>query len=252
MGFLKKLLKVLIVLFVIVILVFGYLGFVPGVSNIFGSNKPKNLGIQYTDADLKSIVSKNTISRIVVNSAPDIKSSFVLEGSQPINNVFTDKELTARLNQTSDWALNPFTNVHIKIGNDGTVEASGIVRVDRLRSYAEATGVPTKDIKAISQIMDKYKIPRVSFPAYVKGNLSIINDKLDINLSELNIGKIPISKEIFSQAKTPFEDFVHERLTSGGYGSLYIKSLTFSNGKMNFSGNIPKVITTAKTILNNK
>jgi len=38
----------------------------------------------------------------------------------------------------------------------------------------------------------------------------------------------------------------------GGYGSLYIKSLSFSNGKMNFSGNIPKVITTAKIVLNDQ
>jgi hypothetical protein len=100
--------------------------------------------------------------------------------------------------------------------------------------------------------MDKYKVPKISFPAYVKGNLTIENSKLNIDLSELYIGKIPVAKALYSQAKSAFEGLVYERLTSGGYGSLDVKSLSFSNGKMSFSGNIPKVITTAKTILGNQ
>src|SRR5450830_79222 len=253
MGFIRRFVVGLIVIVILVILGLGYLGFVPGVSKILGSDKPRNLGITYyTDADLKPITSKNHVQRIVLESAPDIKSSFVLKGTQAINNVFTDKEITARLGQESDWLFNPFTNVQVKIGKDGTVEASGVVRVDRLRGYAEATGVSSQEIEAISKGMDKYKVPRISFPAYVKGSLSIENNKLNIDRSELYIGKIPVAKALYGQAKSAFEGFVYERLTSGGYGSLYVKSLSFSNGKMSFSGNIPKIITTAKTVLNNQ
>jgi len=252
MSFIRKFVVGLIVVIIVVILGLGYLGFVPGVSKMLGSDKPRDLRITYTDADLKSITSKNRVQRIVLESAPDIKSSFVLKGSQAITNVFTDKEITARLGQESDWLFNPFTNVQVKIGENGMVEASGVVRVDRLKSYAEATGVPSKEIEVISKGMDKYKIPRVSFPAYIKGNLSIENNRVNIDLSELIIGKIPVPKGLYGQAKSSFEDFVYERLTSGGYGSLDVKSLSFSNGKMSFSGNIPKVITTAKTILNNQ
>jgi hypothetical protein len=252
MGFIRRLLVVLVVIVIAVILGLGYLGFVPGVSKMLGSDKPRDLGITYTDADLKSILSKNRVQRVVLESAPDVKSSFVLKGSQAVDNVFTDKEITARLNQESDWLFNPFTNVQVKIGENGVIEASGIVRVDRLKGYAEATGVSLGAIEAISKGMDKYKVPRISFPAYVKGNLSIENNRLNIDLSELYIGKIPVPKQLYSQAKSAFEDFVYERLTSGGYGSLYVKSLSFSNGRMNFSGNIPKVITTAKTVLNSQ
>ena len=252
MGLIKSFVVGLIIIVIVVVLGLGYLGFVPGVSKILGSNKPRDLGITYTAADLKSITSKNHVQRIVLESVPDIKSSFVLKGTQAINNVFTDKEITARLGQESDWQFNPFTNVQVKIGQDGTVEASGVVRVDKLRGYAEATGVSSQEIEAISKGMDKYKVPRISFPAYVKGSLSIENNKLNIDLSELYIGKIPVAKALYSQAKSAFEDFVYKRLTSGGYGSLYVKSLSFSNGKMSFSGNIPKVITTAKTVLNDQ
>jgi len=252
MGFIKRFVVGLIVVIIVVVLGLGYLGFVPGVSRMLGSDKPRDLGITYTAADLKSITSKNHVQRIVLESAPNIKSSFVLKGSQAISNVFTDKEITARLGQESDWPFNPFTDVQVKIGQDGTVEASGVVRVDKLKGYAEATGVSSQEIEAISKGMDKYKIPKISFPAYVKGSLSIENNKLNIDLSELYIGKIPVAKALYSQAKSAFEGFVYERLTSGGYGSLSVKSLSFSNGKMSFSGNIPKIITTAKTVLNNQ
>jgi len=252
MGFIKSFVVGLIVVIIVVVLGLGYLGFVPGVSKLLGSDKPRDLGITYTAADLKSITSKNRVQRIVLESAPDIKSSFVLKGTQAMSNVFTDKEITARLGQESDWLLTPFTDVQVKIGQDGTVEASGVVRADKLRGYAEATGVSSQEIEAISKGMDKYKVPRISFPAYVKGSLSIENNRLNIDLSELYLGKIPVPKALYSQAKSSFESFVYERLTSGGYGSLLVKSLSFSNGKMSFSGNIPKVITTAKTILGNQ
>ncbi|MFZ2414811.1 MAG: hypothetical protein WAW33_02330 [Minisyncoccia bacterium] len=249
MGFIKRLFKGLIIIFIIVILVLGYLGFVPGISAIFGSNKPQDLGIKYTEEALQSIAEKNKVKRIIIDQAPNIKSSFILEGSQEVNNSFTSEEITARLGQESDWPLNPFTDVQVKIGENGIVEASGIVRVNRLKDYAEVTGVSQKDIETISKEMDKYKIPRISFPAYVRGTISINNNRLDINLSELKVGRISLSQKLYSQAKKPFESFVYERLTSGGYGSLFVRSLNFSNGKMNFSGNLPQIITTAKTIL---
>lgn len=252
MGFIRRFVIGLIVIVILVILGLGYLGFVPGVSKILGADRPRDLGVAYTDADLKSITSKNHVQRVVVESAPDIKSSFVLKGTQTIKNVFTDKEITARLGQESDWAFNPFTDVQVKIGQDGTVEASGVVRVDRLKGYAEATGMSPQEIEVISKVMDKYRVPKTPFPVYAKGKLSIEDNKLDIDLSELYIGKIPVAKALYSQAKIVFEGLVDERLTSGGYGSLDVKSLSFSNGKMNFSGNIPKVITTAKTVLNNQ
>jgi hypothetical protein len=249
MGFIRGLLVVVVVVIIVVVLGLGYLGLVPGVSNMLGADKPRDLGVTYTDADLTSILSKNRVQRVVLESVPDIKSSFVLKGSQAVDNVFTDKELTARLGQESDWPLNPFTDVQVKIGENGVIEASGIVRVDRLRGYAEATGVSPGLIEAISKGMDKYRIPKLSFPAYVRGTLSIEDNNVDINLSELSIGKLPVPERLYSQAKNAFESFVHERLTSGGYGSLSAKSLTFSNGMMQFSGTIPKTITTAKTIL---
>lgn len=249
MRFIKRLLVVLIIVALAVILGLGYLGVVPGLSSILGASKPRNLGVTYTDADFTSLMAKNHVKRVVLESAPTPQASWVLQGSQTVTAAFTDKEITARLAKAEGWALDPFTDVQVKIGQDGVVEASGIVHVDRLRAYAEATGVSQDEISTIAKGMDTYKIPRGSFPAYAKGTLSITNNTLDINVSQLVIGKLPIPETLYRQAKAPLESFVHERLTSGGYGSLSIKSLTFSNGTMKFSGTLPKSITTARNIL---
>jgi hypothetical protein len=46
---------------VISVIVLGYLGFVPGVSNIFGSNKPEKLGTTFTQQDYQSAITKSGV-----------------------------------------------------------------------------------------------------------------------------------------------------------------------------------------------
>jgi len=70
MDFIKKFAVGLIVIIIVIVLGLGYLGFVPRVSKMLGSDKPRDLGIRYTEADLNSIISKNGVQRIVLESAP--------------------------------------------------------------------------------------------------------------------------------------------------------------------------------------
>lgn len=248
MRFITKLLVALIVIAVVVVLVLGFLGVVPGVSGLLGADKPRDLGVTYTEADFTSFMAKNHVKRVVLDAVATPQASWVLQGSQNVTAVFTDKEITARLAKAEGWALDPFTDVQVKIAPDGVVEASGMVHVDRLRAYAQATGVSQDEIDTIAKGVGKYRIPQGSFPVYAKGTLSITDNNLDIDVAALTIGKIPVAAALYRGAKDSFESFVHERLTSGGYGSLSVKTLNFTGGKMNFVGTLPKVITTAKSI----
>ncbi|MEK7874346.1 MAG: hypothetical protein AAB502_10895, partial [Chloroflexota bacterium] len=54
----KTLLIAVAVLVVVAVLAGGYFGFVPSVSSIFGSNRPRDLGVRYTQADLQSLRGK--------------------------------------------------------------------------------------------------------------------------------------------------------------------------------------------------
>ncbi|MGB9842731.1 MAG: hypothetical protein ACPLN1_00060 [Caldisericia bacterium] len=49
----KMVLKIVIPILIIV-LILGYFGFVPFVSDLMGTNKPKNLGVTFTEKDFES------------------------------------------------------------------------------------------------------------------------------------------------------------------------------------------------------
>ena len=87
MKFLKGLAITIGVLVIVVVLVLGYLGFVPGVSNIFGSNKPRDLGVTYTAADYASAHARNGTTHTVLpaGSVPNIIFSGVASGEYRIH-----------------------------------------------------------------------------------------------------------------------------------------------------------------------
>ena len=57
----KFLLFLLLIIILIPVFALGFMGFVPGLSAILGTDKPRDLGIKYSQEDLKSIRSKSHI-----------------------------------------------------------------------------------------------------------------------------------------------------------------------------------------------
>ena len=83
----KILLRVLIPILVIVLII-GYLGFIPGISNLFGSNKPKDLVVKYTLADLESAKKKTNFKFTELNSNLPPKDSIIFNGKTTIKHNF--------------------------------------------------------------------------------------------------------------------------------------------------------------------
>jgi len=250
MKILKTLVIVVLAIIVIIILALGYLGFIPGLSAIFGSDKPRDLGVKYTQADYVSAAKKNKVNIAVVDSAQSIKSSLEWGGSNQINNSWTSQEVTATINANSaDWEYFPMKDVQFKIDPDGSVEVSGILSVDKLKGYAQATNVSEADIQTVENVFNEFKIPKGPIPFYIKGNLTIKDDNVDVEVPKLEIGRLPIPRNLYESAKSSFESFAKQQLTSGGYGNFYIKSLDFNNGKLNFNGNLPASVTIAKKVI---
>ena len=140
-------------------------------------------------------------------------------------------------------------DVQFKVDPDGSVEASGILSVDKLKGYAEATNVSKADIQTVENVFNEFKIPKGPVPFYIKGNLSIKDDNVNVEVPELEVGRLPIPQSLYEPAKAAFESFAEQQLTSGGYGSFYIKSLDFNNGKLNFNGTLPASVTIAKKVI---
>ena len=109
-----------LLIFIVVILVVavgGYLGVVPGVSSLFGANKPKNLGVTFTSQDLTSAEAKAGTQ--IVTLAPNLppSQSISFSGQKNVNTTFTQSEFNAWMNNSWDDAL---LGCQLKISSDGT------------------------------------------------------------------------------------------------------------------------------------
>jgi len=247
MKFFKGLFFLILVLLVIAVIVLGYLGFIPGLSDLMGSTKPRDLGITYTQADYDSAAAKNKVQIIVLDSAVDLKSSMICKGSQPIENSFTQEEITARINMNgANWKYFPVEEVQIKINQDGTAEGSGLLLIDRLDGFAKATGFEDVDMQ---KVVSKLKFVRKQIPFYVNLKPVIKDGKADVIVNKAELGRLALPSDFSTKYKNDINYYISKLVSASAFPGLYVSSVDFNNGKLNFKGKLPESITTAKEIV---
>jgi hypothetical protein len=231
--FFRNFLYTVLIIAILLIASLGYLGFVPGVSKIFGSDKPRNLGIKASSLDEQTIESKTNIQYVTLTSS-DAQTSLSLSGSKNIDTTFTDKELTALMAQHEKmWKYYPISDAQVRFNADGTGELSGILRTDRIYGYAAATGISSEDVKTW---LDKVKILVANPPIYLKGKVKVQNGVMTTEWQQLEIGRLPIPISLLSDNQTAIVDFAENRLAEAG---IKIQTVNIESGKANFKGSIP-------------
>jgi len=232
----KKFFYTILFLAIIIVLVLGYLGFVPGLSSIFGSDKPKDLGIVAGEQDLASVQAKVNTQYATITSA-DPSTSYALSGSKQLDTTFTDKELTALMAQHEKmWKYYPISSAQVRFNADGTAELSGILRTDRIYGYAAATGIPAEQVKSW---LDKVKILVANPPIYLKGRVEVNNGVMSGELSELQIGRLSIPSNLYDGRQSELLSFAQNRLDKAG---VNIETVNFQVGQANFKGMVPAVV----------
>jgi hypothetical protein len=228
----KILMAVVITVLVIVLILVGvvaYMGFMPGVSDLFGFNKPKDLGVTYTAADLASFNAKR--APFVLESYPRTSDDDPVKfsGLQQIKAAFTSAELTAAANAKK--AFYPLTDVQVKITQD-IMEISGKIQTGRVGNYASWLGIPKDKIKAVTDIVTKFP---ANPPAYIKGKFEMINNRVTkFNVIDATIGKLNVTNQIVDNAngiRSAIEDAI-----SYQKDKMQVQSLKIENGLLNFVG----------------
>jgi len=104
-----------LVVVVIVALILGYFGFIPGLSNIFGSNQPVKLGTTFTAQDYQSAIAKTGINMNdnLANLAV-MKSDKVYGPPKPVNVDFTESDLTGSFFEDCDLQKAIFLNTNLE------------------------------------------------------------------------------------------------------------------------------------------
>lgn len=182
----KILLGIILLVVIAAVLVLGFLGFIPGVSALFGANKPRDLGVKYTEADLQEIRTKTQVKYLVLPDTQEPISTRQFSGSRAVTGDFSSAQLTATLNN-QPWKLWPYKNVQLKLNGDGSGEISGVLVKNRVPAYAVSIGVPQK----ASEMAMKFLPGDTVF--YVKMKAALADNKVSLFEPErLEIGRLPV------------------------------------------------------------
>lgn len=244
----------LVVLILIILSMLGYLGFIPGLSSLMGVNKPKNLGILFSDSDLKSARAKSQISYGALPDTTPIEQSIQRSGKRAASISFTSEELTALLNNRP-WKYWPIKDAQLKINQDGSAELSCLVIKEKLKGFAIANGIPPKAVDMGLKLIPED--PAV----YVKASTALTDNHVSqFDIQSLTLGRIPLpvnkllaiaipkifttvyaedtisSLSKYSGKKQIIINFINERINL--IPGFYAKKAYFKEGKLFFDGTL--------------
>jgi hypothetical protein len=227
---------VFISIVVLVILALGFFGLFPGVSTLLGANKPKDLGVKYTQADLDA---GRAMTGVSLQEQPTVKS-LTFDGSKSISGEYSDQTITAMINGAK-YKYYPLSNTQLRINPDGTVEASGVINISKVGQWSLDLGAQ-EGLVAKAKSYIGIVSPSPSF--YLKGAMSVTNNQISLNLTEAKVSRFTAPKSIIDQYQGPLADFVEERMAN--VPGLQVRSAKFESGKLLLDANYPAVEKSAR------
>lgn len=240
----KKTLKVVLsflgFLIFLIVAVLAYFGFVPGLSGVMGSSKPRDLGIQVSEVAYKEGLERSGVVHKAlmpseVKTVNGMPMGIVHIGKHDAKVSFTSQELTSAANRVK-WVQFPFRDVQIRINDDGIGEASGVLVFDKIKPYLNSLGVSNSDI---NKGLEVAKLPSFDMPFYVKVSGGVVNNNISLDVKSIEVGRFPIPQSIISEYTPNVEGFLESWVKNDP--SISIKKLDFDGGKVNFDGTLPDV-----------
>ena len=215
MGTMKKVVigvgAVGIIGILLVILVLGYLGFVPGLSDLMGTNKPKDLWVKFSEANYAAGMAKVPGATVLNPEALCINCPYTSSGSIPVNTNFSQEEFTAMMNKRNS-TKGPLRDSQFKFNSDGTIEASG-------------------------KLVD----PRITGPVYLIATIDQASGKSgSINVSYAEMGKVPIPADQLSIVEEIANKSIADTFAKNP--GLNVTSVSVEDGKLNFNGTLPETV----------
>jgi hypothetical protein len=252
--------KILLVLLLLIILVpvfiLGFLGYIPGLSSILGADKPRDLGIKFSETDKTSARAKSQIVYETLPSETPPEKSIQRSGTRSVNFEFSSAEASSLMNNRP-WKYWPYEHVQVRFNADGSAEVSGNLIKDRLPGYAAAIGVP----KEVLDVAVKFLPPHPVF--YLKMAASLKDNKVDVFTPQaFHIGKISLPVSVFLSFVPPqiiptvfaadgdltselakvnnkralIIDYINNRL--GKLGGFFANRAYFADNKLHFDGSL--------------
>jgi hypothetical protein len=220
----KLIIVVSILVFVglVVLFVAGYfLGNVPVVSKLLGSNKPVDLGVTIsTDNAYRGLKELN-----IPTHAGDLQAVVQNPSSfKTIKASLTQEEVSSLL-ALGDIPDFPLKLTQVRFNPDGSMESSGVLDIDLLKTFLEKNGLTASQIETVNNYL-KLK-GKVNY--YAKGRFSITNNRVSLDLEQIKAGNINIPNKVFQDNTATVENFVSNSLTAN---NIYVRNMSLSGGRL--------------------
>jgi hypothetical protein len=236
---LKRFIIGVFIVLLVLVLAAGYFGFVPGISSVFGSNKPIDLGVTYTAADSTSGMAKGKIQHVEIADSDSPQGSLTFSGQIPANFNLTQSEVTALING-NHWKYFPLSDVQVRFNSDNTAEASGILHLDTLKDYALARGLSESDFNNAISKLNWYTAVQKEMPYYIKGTGSVVNGVITFNCIDFKLGRLPIPVSQINDRKADLLSLLNSDVLS--IPGFSVRNFSISDGQMHFEGTLPAVV----------
>jgi hypothetical protein len=238
----KKILMIILIIIIAGVLYLGYLGFIPVLASIFGTDKPRDLGVKYTQEDYKTADAKAMVKIETVETSLTAKEGLKCIGNKPVSNSFSGEELSAVANiHSGNWKYYPATDIQIKLNEDGSGALSALLHFERLPGYSQATGM---NYGAIEKVLGMLHLKPKPMPIYLVGKATVSNGMVDLKVSKAEIGRFGIPSSFPEKYSKGVNSFFSQQVNA--FPGFYVDSADFKGGKLNFKGTMPEKIITAK------
>lgn len=208
----------LVVVIGVIVLALGSMGFVPGVSDLMGTNQPRDLGVSYSQIDYASGLAKVPGASVNNPEFLCLACSYTSTGSVQVNTSFTQEEFTAMMNARNN-EVGPLKEVQVKFNSDGTMEATGMI-----------------DTKGIDGV------PEINGPIYAKGKINKTSSReVTVDLESAEFGRIGVPSDQLPEAEKAVNDAIKQAFTNNP--GLSVESIQIVDGAINFQGTLPKDVT---------
>ncbi len=222
-------LSILVVLGLVALFAAGYfLGNVPVVSKLMGTNKAVDLGVKITidsaNQGLKDMRMPTTSQEL--EALAKNPQSF-----RTIKTSLTQEEVSSLL-ALGEIPNFPLKLTQVKFNPDGTAESSGVLNTGELKTFLRNNGV-SSDV--IDKVDDYVKVEGwVNY--YAKGTFRIDNNKVALNMSSVQIGKISVPGDLVSNNSAAVGDYVSKSLVRNGFN---VRKMAVSGGKLEMDADRP-------------
>ncbi|KKQ33277.1 MAG: hypothetical protein US48_C0017G0009 [Candidatus Levybacteria bacterium GW2011_GWA2_37_36] len=158
-------------LFIIATIVFGlgYMGYIPTIANLLGTNKPKDLGIRFTEQDRVEAHAKSGVEYGTLPATTSDELSIQRFGKHNVDTIWTSAQASALMNNRP-WKFWPYQNVQVKFNADGSAEVSGGLNKAVVPNYAAAIGIPKVAVEFAMKLLPPNPVFYLKMKASLKDN----------------------------------------------------------------------------------